>query len=126
MKKLILSSFILLMFCSNVYGKNLTGPQKNAVNSANQYLRISGFSRQGLINQLSSDFGNGYSISDATIAVHSLNIDWKKQSVKSANLYITMQGFSCKGLIEQLSSEFGSGYTLEEATYGAHQTSACE
>ena len=114
------------MFCSNVYGKNLTGPQKNAVNSANQYLPVSGFTRQGLTNHLSSDFGNGYSISDATIAVDSLNIDWKKQSVKSANLYITMQGFSCKGLIEQLPSEFGSGYTLEEATYGAHQTSACE
>jgi len=53
----------------------LTGPQKNAVRSAKQYLRMTGFSRDGLIEQLSSSAGDGYNVSDATVAVDSLNVD---------------------------------------------------
>ncbi len=104
---------------------NLTGPQKNAVRSAKQYLAISGFSREGLIEQLSSDAGNGYRLSDATLAVDSLDVDWKAQAVRSAKQYLSISGFSCKGLIEQLSSSAGSKYTIEEATYGANQAGAC-
>lgn len=37
----------------------LSGPQRNARRNAESYLRMSGFSRQGLIDQLSSDAGNG-------------------------------------------------------------------
>lgn len=103
----------------------LTGPQKNAVRSAKQYLSISGFSREGLIEQLSSDFGDGYDVDDATIAVDSLHIDWKKQAVRSAKQYLSISGFSCRGLIEQLSSSAGDKYTESEATYGAQQAGAC-
>lgn len=44
----------------------LTRPQKNAVRSAEQYISMSGFSRDGLIEQLSSEHGNKYSVSEAT------------------------------------------------------------
>ncbi len=104
----------------------LTRPQKNAVRSAKQYLSISGFSRSGLIRQLSSDAGDGYSVADATVAVNSLNVDWNEQAVRSAKQYLSISGFSCKGLIEQLSSSAGDGYTVSEATYGAQQAGACE
>lgn len=103
----------------------LTGPQRNAVRSAEQYLRMSGFSRDGLIQQLSSDAGEGYSVSDATIAVDSLNVDWNENAARSARQYLEMSGFSCKGLIEQLSSRAGEKYTLEQAMYGARQAGAC-
>jgi hypothetical protein len=104
----------------------LTRPQKNAVRSAKQYLSISGFSRSGLIKQLSSDFGDGYSDTDAAAAVDFLNVDWNGQAVRSAKQYLNISGFSCKGLIEQLSSSAGDGYTVSEATYGAQQAGACE
>lgn len=104
---------------------NLTGPQKNAVRSAEQYLNMSGFSREGLIQQLSSSYGSGYEIADATAAVDSLNVDWSEQAVRSAKQYLEMTGFSCNGLIEQLSSSAGSSYTLDQATYGAKQAGAC-
>ncbi|WP_218016144.1 Ltp family lipoprotein [Sphingobium abikonense] len=104
---------------------NLTGPQQNAARSAQQYISISGFSRDGLIDQLSSDAGNGYAVADATVAVDSLNIDWKEQAARSAKQYLEMSGFSCKGLIEQLSSSAGSQYTVSEATFGAKQAGAC-
>lgn len=105
--------------------KSRSGPQTNAVRSAKSYLRFKGFSRSGLIQQLSSDYGAGYNVADATVAVDSLNIDWKKQAVKSAKSYLSFQGFSCKGLINQLSSSAGAGYTKSQAKYGARQAGAC-
>jgi len=105
--------------------EGLSRPQKNAVRSAEQYINMTGFSRDGLIEQLSSDAGNGYEVDDATIAVDSLNIDWNEQAVRSAEQYLDMTGFSCDGLIEQLSSSAGSKYTVDEATYGAQQAGAC-
>lgn len=104
----------------------LSGPQKNAVRSAKQYLSMQGFSRDGLIQQLSSDYGDGYDVADATVAVDSLNIDWNEQAVRSAKQYLSMQGFSCKGLIQQLSSSAGDKYTVSQATYGAQQAGACK
>lgn len=105
--------------------ESLTGPRSNAVRSAKQYLSLQGFSRSGLIEQLSSDYGDGYDVADATAAVDSLNIDWNEQAVRSAKQYLSIQGFSCQGLIQQLSSSAGDGYTVSQATYGAQQAGAC-
>ena len=103
----------------------LSGPQKNAVQSAKQYLSVKGFSRDGLIQQLSSMAGNGYDISDATVAVDSLKIDWNNQSVIAAKSYLNIMAFSCQGLTQQLSSRAGDRFTAEQATYGAQKAGAC-
>lgn len=108
-----------------VIENNLTRPQRNAARSASSYLSMTGFSRDGLIDQLSSDAGEGYSVADATAAVDSLNVDWKENAARSAKEYLNMTGFSCKRLIEQLSSSAGSQYTLDQAIYGAHAAGAC-
>ena len=105
--------------------QSLTRPQSNAVRSASQYLSMSGFSRKGLIDQLSSSYGDGYDKADATIAVDSLNVDWNEQAARSAAQYLEMSGFSCNGLIDQLSSSAGDKYTKDQATYGAQQAGAC-
>ncbi|MCU4710397.1 Ltp family lipoprotein [Acinetobacter pittii] len=102
-----------------------TASQLNAMRSAKSYLDFSGFSRKNLINQLSSDYGEGYSVADATVAVDSLDVDWNEQAVRSAKQYLDYQGFSCKGLIKQLSSQYGEKYTVDQATYGAQQAGAC-
>ena len=125
MKLLRLASTAALFAAGPTWAQSLTGPQSNAVRSAEQYISMSGFSRSGLIRQLSSDAGEGYDISDATAAVDSMNIDWNMEAVKSAKQYLSMSGFSCKGLINQLSSNAGEGYTLSQATYGARQAGAC-
>lgn len=103
----------------------LTGPQRNAVRSARNYLSMTGFSRDGLIDQLSSEYGEGYSVDDATAAVDSLNADWNENAAKSAAKYLSITGFSCRGLIEQLSSSYGDKYTAAQARYGAQQAGAC-
>ncbi len=45
---------------------DLTGPQKNAVSSAKEYLSMTGFSCKGLIEQLSSSAGDKYTVDQAT------------------------------------------------------------
>ena len=115
----------LSLLAAPAFSQSLTGPQKNAVRSAKQYLDMQGFSRAGLIQQLSSEAGEGYEKKDATVAVDSLNADWNKQAERSAKQYLDMMGFSCKGLIQQLSSSAGDRYTKEQATHGAKAAGAC-
>ena len=115
----------LAVLTSPVFAQSLTGPQKNAVRSAKQYLSIQGFSRAGLIEQLSSDAGDGYKVADATAAVDSLGVDWNKQAERSAKQYLDLTGFSCKGLIQQLSSSAGDRYTKDQAAHGSRAAGAC-
>ena len=77
-----------------------------------------GFSRTGLIDQLSSEFGDRFSVEDATYGVDATHTDWNAQACLSAKSYLKLTGFSHAGLVEQLSSEFGDKYTPDEAEYG--------
>jgi uncharacterized protein YecT (DUF1311 family) len=104
---------------------SLSPQQLNAVRAAQSYLNISAFSRNGLIDQLSSPAGSGFNRNDATIAVDSMNVDWNREAVKSAKQYLQLMGFSCKGLIQQLSAQAGAKFTEQQATFGARQAGAC-
>jgi hypothetical protein len=96
-----------------------TPGQSNARRSAEQYLSLgSGFSRAGLIQQLSSSAGEGFSLADATYGVDATQTDWNAQACLSAKAYLKTEPFSHAGLVEQLSSEAGEGYTPDEAEYG--------
>jgi hypothetical protein len=106
-------------------GPTLTNQQQNAVRSAQGYLSFMAFSRQGLIDQLSSSAGDKYAVKDATIAVDSLKVDWNAEAVQAAKDYLKTMPFSCKGLIQQLDSPYGSKFTVAQATYGAKQAGAC-
>lgn len=96
-----------------------TKSQMQALKGAEEYLQFMSFSKKGLIRQLSSDAGSGFSVADATWAVNRVKVDWKEQAVKSAQDYLTIQSFSRSALIRQLSSSAGSGFTLSEAKYAA-------
>jgi hypothetical protein len=106
-------------------GPTLTNQQQNAAKSARSYLNFTAFSRQGLIDQLSSAYGDKYAVQDATIAVDSLNVDWNAEAVQSAKSYLKFAAFSCQGLIDQLDSPYGDKFTVAQATYGAQQAGAC-
>lgn len=101
--------------------EKLTLGQKNAIASAESYLSFMGFSRHGLIIQLSSEYGDGYTVEEAEFAVQYLEdnglVDWKEQATRSANSYLQTMSFSREGLKEQLTSEYGEGFTEEETEY---------
>lgn len=86
---------------------------------------VGSFSRQGLIDQLSSGYGSQFPVEDATFAVDSLNWDWNEQATKKGQSYLDFMAFSCRGLIDQLSSPYGSQFTIEQATYGATALGLC-
>jgi len=58
-----------------------TQGQANAKKSAESYLAVSAFSKEGLIDQLKFE---DYSQEDAEYAVEALDVDWKEQAAKSA------------------------------------------
>ena len=94
-------------------GPDLTASQANAVRSAENYVSMTAFSRDGLIEQLEFE---QYSTEDATFAVDHINADWGAEAVEKAEDYIDMMGFSKQGLIDQL--EFDK-FTPEDANNAA-------
>ena len=99
-----------------------TVSQQQALESAQSYLDMgTGFSRAGLIDQLSSQYGDKFSVADATWAVEHSGADWNAQAVMSAKGYMQMGGFSRASLIDQLTSPYGGQFTMAQATYAANQ-----
>ncbi len=100
--------------------------QQNAYDSAASYLGHSAFSRTGLVQQLSSEYGEAYPLADAEFAVARLEreggVDWNAEAAESAQSYLSHSSFSRQGLLDQLTSEHGEGFTPEQAEYGVSQT----
>lgn len=93
--------------------------RERALESAQSYLEMSGMSRNGLIEQLSSSAGEGFPMADATWAVDHVRVDWNQEAVEAAKSYLEMTPMSKAALIDQLSSSAGEGFTLAQATYAA-------
>lgn len=96
-----------------------------AVQQAKQYLQTDAFSQAGLIAQLDSPNGGGFSVADATAAVDSLNVNWNNEAVQSAKDYMKLEPMSCADLVQQLDSSSGDQYTYAQAVYGAEQAGDC-
>jgi hypothetical protein len=99
----------------------LTSGQENALAAAENYLSFAPFSHDGLIRQLSSEYGDGYSKADATYAADHVDVDYKEQAAKAAENYLDISPFSRSGMITQLTSSAGDQYTQAQAEYGATQ-----
>ena len=103
-----------------------TVSQQNAYESATSYLSWKAFSRQGLIDQLSSEYGEAFPLADAEFAIARLEaeggVDWNAEAAEAAKSYLSWKAFSRQGLIDQLSSEYGEQFTPEQAEYGVSQT----
>lgn len=87
--------------------------EKNAIQSAKNYLSFMAFSRSGLIGQLEFE---GYSNKTAVAAVDSLSVNWNEQAKKSAETYLSIMPLSRKELIAQLIYE---GFSESQAQYAA-------
>ena len=99
----------------------MTMAQENAYNSAKNYIDTMHFSKKGLMEQLTSDYGEGYEKKDARFAIKLLEkkgeVNWKEEAVEAAESYLEMQSFSKQGLLEQLTSDYGEGFTEKQAKY---------
>ena len=98
----------------------MTVSQANAVQVAEKYLSMSAFSRSGLIQQLSSRYGEGYPKADAVYAVDHVSVNWNEQAVRAATQHLAERSFSREGLIHHLEARYGDGFTHAEALYGVN------
>ena len=97
-----------------------TVSQQSAITAAEQYLSMGeGFSREGLIQQLDSSAGSGFSVADAKFAVNHITVNWDQQAALAAKGYMQMGGFSRSSMVQQLESSAGSGFTHAQAVFGA-------
>lgn len=95
-----------------------TTSQKNAVEKAKSYIAMTGFSHDGLVDQLKYE---GFSDEDAAYGADNCGADWNAEALEKAKGYIDMTGFSYDGLVDQLEYE---GFTSDQATYGADNCGA--
>ena len=75
----------------------MTSGQENALESARSYVDLSGFSKQGLIQQLSSSAGEGFPKADAVFAANHVDVNWNDEAVESAQGYLDITSFSKQG-----------------------------
>ena len=113
MKKFLALAIVVLAGLSPASAAQAsTVSQRNALSSAQSYLRSSAFSKSGLVDQLKYEH---FSSSDARWAVAHLRVSWNGQAVKKAKSYLQISSFSRQGLIEQLEYD---GFTHSQAAYG--------
>jgi Host cell surface-exposed lipoprotein len=98
-----------------------TTAEQQAIDSAESYLSTEpGFSKKGLIQQLDSKDGEGFSKRLAVFAVDHVKVNWWQQAVFAAKSYMkTEPGWSYSGLVQQLDSPYGGDFTQAQAEYAA-------
>lgn len=103
----------------------MTTAQANAYEAAKNYVDTMAFSRKGLIQQLTSEYGDNYKKKDAVFAVNLLQknkeVNWKDEAEEAARAYLDTQTFSEEGLFEQLTSEYGDQFTEKQARYAVNK-----
>lgn len=96
-----------------------TREQKNAYKAALSYLEFMSFSRQRLIDQLSSPYADQYPFEVAEFVVSAIEedglVDWNAECEEAAENYLDLMAFSKQELIDQLCSEYGDQFTREQA-----------
>lgn len=103
----------------------MTLSQQNAVKTALNYVDLMAFSKEGLIEQISSEYADGFPREDAEFAVSYLEknklVDWNVEAAQCARNYLDIMSFSRDGLYQQMTSESGDKFTKEQAEYALSQ-----
>ena len=96
---------------------NVPMEYKQALKSAQNYIDVMAFSKQGLYDQLTSEYADKYSDEAAQYAIDNVKADYKEEAVEAAKNYLDTMSFSKEGLKDQLTSQYADKYTEEEAQY---------
>ncbi len=90
---------------------------KNALAKAEQYNDWAHMSKQGLYDQLTSEYGEGFPPEAAQYAIDNLQADYKANALEKAKTYYIDMSMSKSAVYDQLVSEYGEQFTAEEAQY---------
>ncbi len=89
---------------------------KSALKSAARYSKTLHMSKQGIYDQLTSDFDK-FSEEAAQYAIDNLDADYKANALAKAKSYQKTLSLSPEGIRSQLTSEYADKFTQEEADY---------
>ena len=90
---------------------------KAALAKAKSYSDFMHMSKQGIYDQLTSEYGEKFPEEAAQYAIDNLNADYNKNALEKAKDYQKNLNMSTEAIREQLTSEYGEKFTEEEADY---------
>lgn len=74
-------------------------------------------SKQGVYDQLTSEYGEQFSSEAAQYAIDNVKADWNANALEKAKSYQDTMSMSPSSIRDQLTSEYGEKFTEEEADY---------
>lgn len=100
--------------------EGLTGNSLAQTKTAISYLYSGHMSKQGLYDQLTSEYGSQMTADEANNAINRIDplVNWNNLATLSAKSYRESGNLTGQALIDQLTSEYGSRFTPEQAQYG--------
>ncbi len=90
---------------------------QNALVKANQYSDMMHMSKQGIYDQLVSEYGEQFTPDAAQWAIDHMTADWNANALQKAKDCQDMMAMSPAAIYDQLISEYGEKFTPEEAQY---------
>ena len=90
---------------------------KSALSKAKSYSDVMYMSKQGIYDQLTSEYGEKFSAEAGQYAVDNLEADYKANALEKAKDYQSTMDMSPEAIRDQLVSEHGEKFTQEEADY---------
>ena len=96
---------------------NIPTEYKSALRKAKLYADTMNMSKAGLYDQLTSEYGEKFTVEAAQYAIDNITVDWKENALKKAKSYQETMAMSPSAIYDQLISEYGEKFTAEEAQY---------
>ena len=97
---------------------------KNALKKAKSYSDTMNMSKAGVYDQLTSEYGEKFTVEAAQYAIDNVQVDWKENALKKAKSYSNSMNMSKAGVYDQLTSDYGEKFTAEEAQYAIDNVQA--
>src|SRR5690625_3212186 len=98
-------------------GSEVPAEHRSALSQAESYAETMYMSKQGIFDQLVSEYGGQFSEEAAQYAVDTIDADWNQNALESAEVYSDMMHMSKQGIFDQLISEYGGQFTEDQAQY---------
>lgn len=89
----------------------------SALTQATSYSDTLHMSKQGIYDQLVSEYGGQFAPEAAQYAIDNVSADWNANALAKAQNYSDAMHMSKQGIFDQLVSEYGEKFTAEEAQY---------
>jgi hypothetical protein len=90
---------------------------KSALSKAESYAKTMHMSKQGVYDQLVSEYGEKFTPAAAQYAIDNIKADWNANALAKAKDYQNMQHMSPAAIHDQLVSQYGEKFTVAEADY---------